>query len=575
MRIRIHQRAYAGAAFTIFLAACGGDSGTGPKASAPTIARVSPAQGTVGTELTITGAGFKSGVTVLVGAIAATNVELTDATTLYATVPVGVTAGQAYSVTVRNSDGGSTQHVGAFTPVAPTLLYVNGATRPSGNSGSTVILEGTAFGDIQGTGQVLFSDGAGGTIAAAIASADDWTDTFILTTVPAGAVTGGVMVRTATGTSAALAFALTTNAQFSPSTIMWTATTALPVGLSGHDAAVATTQTSGPTGPTATSNMVYVTGGADSAYAPGTGVYFSTVQSNGQLGTWTTTAPLPAARAFHASAIATPFNSRVRGAGFIYVLGGATTAAGAPSSTIYRAALDPSGLVGTWQAVAELPLALHSMGAVLFRGDLYVAGGSTTGNAPVSGVYRARIDSLGTLGAWQTLPALPSARTYHGLAQFGGSLYVLGGEDGTVSPNDSSTASSTTRLNEVLYAKIDLRTGGFTGPSWTVNGSNLSKAVGKHTAVVAGGSVLVTGGLYNGASTGSSEESYAQLKTDGTVSSFAGATGAHTIASAGGKNLFNHAAIGYVDASGVAHVLVLGGDDVNAPGKKRSEVWFY
>jgi hypothetical protein len=59
------------------------------------------------------------------------------------------------------------------------------------------------------------------------------------------------------------------------------------------------------------------------------------------------------------------------------------------------------------------------------------------------------------------------------------------------------------------------------------------------------------------------------------VSSFSGATGSHTIASAGGANLFNHAALSYVDANGVAHVLVLGGDDVNAPGKKRAEVWFY
>jgi hypothetical protein len=30
-----------------------------------------------------------------------------------------------------------------------------------------------------------------------------------------------------------------------------------------------------------------------------------------------------------------------------------------------------------------------------------------------------------------------------------------------------------------------------------------------------------------------------------------------------------------VDGAGVAHVLVLGGDDVNAPGKKHKEVWFY
>lgn len=33
--------------------------------------------------------------------------------------------------------------------------------------------------------------------------------------------------------------------------------------------------------------------------------------------------------------------------------------------------------------------------------------------------------------------------------------------------------------------------------------------------------------------------------------------------------------VAYTDATGVSHVLVLDGDDVNAPGKKRAEVWFY
>ncbi len=45
--------------------------------------------------------------------------------------------------------------------------------------------------------------------------------------------------------------------------------------------------------------------------------------------------------------------------------------------------------------------------------------------------------------------------------------------------------------------------------------------------------------------------------------------------SLGGVNLFNHAAIGYVDASGVAHVMILGGDDVSNQGTRRANVYFY
>jgi hypothetical protein len=447
---------------------------------------------------------------------------------------------------------------------------VNGATRPSANAGSTVILEGAAFGDVQGVGQVLFTDGAGGTVAATIASPDDWTDTFIITTLPAGAATGAVKIKTATGMSAALALTLVSNSQFSPSAIQWTKTTSLPAGVSGHSAAFATVQ-----GATSADNFVYVTGGADSTNAPRASVWFASVQASGQLGSWNTGSLLPAGRAFHASLVATPFNSRVKGTGYIYVLGGVTDAAGAPASTIYRAPLLTDGGVGVWESLGDLPAPLHSTDAVLFRGEIYIAGGSTTANSPVATVYRARLDSLGALGPWQSMAALPSARTYHSLAQFGGALYVFGGETSALPPNDANAASSATRLNEVAYAKLDLRTGAINAAGWVVNSAGLTKAVGKHTAVAAGGNVLVTAGLYNGASTGSSEESYAQFRTDGTVSSFSGATGSHTITSAGGSNLFNHAALSYVDAGGVAHVLVLGGDDVNAPGKKRPEVWFY
>jgi hypothetical protein len=67
---------------------------------------------------------------------------------------------------VKNPGGGEVVLSNAFMAIEPVLSFVNSATKPSGNTGSTVILEGKAFGDLQGQGEVLFSDGAGGTIAA-------------------------------------------------------------------------------------------------------------------------------------------------------------------------------------------------------------------------------------------------------------------------------------------------------------------------------------------------------------------------------------------------------------------------
>jgi hypothetical protein len=446
---------------------------------------------------------------------------------------------------------------------------VNGATLPTGTVGSTVIIEGSNFGNVQGSSQVLFSNGTAGTVPAVVASAINWSDGFIVTTVPAGAAGGNLVVQTSLGTSTAVVFTITQNAPFSPSTVAWLGTNSLPVALSGHAAAFA--EIRGP----AITRVIYAIGGENNANTLQSSVYYATVGATGSVAGWTATTPLPAALAFHRAVIATPANSKVSGLGFVYVLGGSSNAAGTqPVSTIYRGTLAADGTISGWTQAATLPAALHSFGAAIFLGNLYIWGGATTNNIPVATAYRTSIDATGALGTWQSEAALPSARAYFGFGSFGGFLYAFGGDGGTIAPNDGSTSSSTA-LSDVVYAQIDLRTRDILTAGWTLNANKLKKAVVKHTSVVAGGSVLVTGGLYTGAATGSSEESYAQLNSDGSVGTFNGATGSNTISSAGGGNLFNHAAVGYTDGSGTFHVMVVGGDDVNTPGTKHNTVFFY
>src|SRR5712692_8387379 len=101
----------------------------------------------------------------------------------------------------------------------PVIADVNGATQPSGPKGSTVVIDGQNFGTTQGSGALLFTN-----TTRRIVSASDWTNTFIVTTVPSGAATGPVVVKTSGGTSNAVTFTLTQNAAFSPSAITWTAT---------------------------------------------------------------------------------------------------------------------------------------------------------------------------------------------------------------------------------------------------------------------------------------------------------------------------------------------------------------
>lgn len=473
------------------------------------------------------------------------------------------------AATLLAACGGSSGPTGPSGP--PVVNLVNGATAPSASAGATVVIQGTNFGSSQAVaaGHVVFTTTAGGRDTATIASTGDWTNLLIVTTLPSGVPLGKdtLFVETLAGTSAPVIFTVVAKVAFSPSTVSWASTTALPVGLSGHAVAAATLPGTTPT------SVVYVAGGADSTDAPRDSVLYATVSSSGALGPWTRTTVLPAPVAFAAAVVATPFNAPVTGNSFLYLIGGDSTGSGKPVATVYLGTIDASGAVAAWRTTTPLPTAVHSLGAVIFNGNVYVAGGSGSGNAPVATVYRAGIQSDGTLeAAWHAQPSLPFARSYLGFGANGTFLYAFGGDSGTVTPNDSSLSAHT--ISDVAYAQVDVHTGDLAG-AWTTGANKLKKAVSKHTAVVAGGNVLITAGLYNGASTGSTEESYAALNPDGSTSAFNGATGSNTISSSGGGNLFNHASTGYVDATGVFHVLVVGGDDVNTPTKKRTGVFHY
>ena len=562
-------RRYAVLGAALLLAGCG-DEPTGPfDGPRPTIISVQPTTGTAGTDLRITGSNFRSGAAVTVGGLSATDVEVIGSD-LFARVPPEVTAGTTYDITVRNTDAATATLSQAFSTVPPTLRFVNAATKPSGNPSSTVIVEGNAFGDIRGGGRVLFSDGAGGTVASAITGAEDWTDTFILTTVSAGADSGPVFVETATGQSESLPFTITQNATFSPSTISWTQTESLPVGLSGHSATfVPIVDETG-----ITVQRVYVVGGTPDDSMPTTGVRYSSIQTDGSLTAWLPGSQLARGVTHHGTVAATPFNSKVQGSGYLYVLGGIEENGGGPVGTISRIPLNQDGTTDASEPAGTLPVSLHSLGAAVFRSTIYLAGGAETDDSPVSSVYRAAIDSLGHIGQWEELPSLPEARAYHHLVSFGGFLYAVGGDTDAVSIDEAGFHQNQTKLSTVAHARINLRSG-LLPLGWVVSGSAMQKARSKHQALAAGGSLFVSSGLYAAAGNGSSENIFATINPDGSLGSFNGATGSNTLESVGGVNLFNTRAIGYVDGDGVAHVMILGGDDVNDPGSKSEKAIFY
>src|SRR6185503_15192918 len=167
----------------------------------------------------------------------------------------------------------------------------------------------SAFGDAK-HGKVFFTGSGGTPIQATIAdSINDWTDSYIVTSVPNGVPnTSGITVQTATGATSPISFSLITGATFSPSVINWTRTVDLPAPLQGLGAAFVPPSNVGINA----SNYVFVVGGAaDQTNAATTSVFRAQAEQSGALSAWTTVGSLPSARAYHATAAATAFTAAI------------------------------------------------------------------------------------------------------------------------------------------------------------------------------------------------------------------------------------------------------------------------
>ena len=590
-------------ALVLVATGCGG-GGSG-KAPAPTVSGITPATGTVGTVVSLSGANFTGTPTVTftpAAGGAAVQAVLVSATTaaVEAQVPaLDAAPGSVYGVTVTNSDGQGAGLSSAFTMAAPVVTDLNGGLSGSGTVNSLFVVDGANFGDLTVAPPagytVDFRDVATGAVLASAAVAftgGDWQNIFVVATVPSlpASTTYDVTLTTPSGTSAARKFAVVASVSFSPSTIAWASTAPLTTAAQGFPAVVAPISVDSG-GTTVTTSYLYALGGNTGTAASAIGkqanvasVSFDRLSDSpgGSLaGAWTATAPLPAARGFSAAVAANGTNSLVPGYGNLYVLGGLDDA-GAATGTVTFASLNADGTIpttgaGAWAATTPLPQPLYAHGAVLFHGRIYVAGGYDATGAPVAKVWSAKIAADGTLGAWRAELDLPVALAYHQLLSAAGYLYVVGGTT-TANVEPLSTAQSAGSSSAVYLAQINIRNGGLKGTAWTTNSASTGKSREKFSAVVAGSYVLLSGGLYNGVGpSGSSEQSYAAIATDGSVGSFNGATGAHTIASlvSGGYAFFNHAAAYYVDAAPAPapHVLVIGGEDVGT-GTPQASVWY-
>ncbi|MBI5597448.1 MAG: VCBS repeat-containing protein [Elusimicrobia bacterium] len=219
---------------------------------------------------------------------------------------------------------------------------------------------------------------------------------------------------------------------------------------------------------------LYVTGGIVSGTASAE-VWSAPVSQSGAVGTWSRHVDMPAPRESHAVVVQ---------GGRLYVLGGFD---GVAKDTVYWAPVSPDGSVGDWRQGRSLPAARFKLAAVTDGGWLYAIGGDN-GVISQSTVYAAPLAADGSIGAWSSATALPSARNSHAAAVSEGFVYVAGG----LGAGLSATAWSAPLA------------GASVGP-WTAQAA-LGTAVFRHSLLALPGRLLAVGGHDGNAAVGTLQQ---------------------------------------------------------------------
>ena len=149
----------------------------------PTISGVSPAYGTIGTSVTVTGNNFGSSQgssTIQFNGVAATSITSWTNTQIVAVVPSNATTGPVL-VTVGSIPSNNNFSFAFYHPV------VTSVTPSTAQVGATVTVAGSGFGNAQNWGSQVSFNGTSGDVLS-------WSDTSIMVNVPTGATSGPLTV---------------------------------------------------------------------------------------------------------------------------------------------------------------------------------------------------------------------------------------------------------------------------------------------------------------------------------------------------------------------------------------------
>jgi len=221
----------------------------------------------------------------------------------------------------------------------------------------------------------------------------------------------------------------------------------------------------------ATPDFLFVVGGNTFNSTKQSQVWYARIGPGGQLGSWVPTSPMPQALMSHTTLLENRH---------LFVVGGRNN--DGVQASVFSAPLQDDGTLGNWKTLRSLPQPRHGHATVAANGYLFVLGGANVSDDPSDTIYRTAVNADGTLGAWTTLSrTLPVPLEGHAAAVINDYLFVVGGWGG----------NPPGMRDEVYKAALDIE--GDLGLWEPVK--PLPQPLWLHAATVAGGGLLVSGGL--------------------------------------------------------------------------------
>lgn len=167
-------------------------------------------------------------------------------------------------------------------------------------------------------------------------------------------------------------------------------------------------------------DYIYIVGGIDGDDRYVTTVEYAHIEDDGSLGPWQSTSDLNEGRFY---------NAVVAANGWLYTLGGGSGERGHenyPIDSLERARINGDGSLGPWEVVSHMNTARRGLKAVLHGNTLYAIGGYD--GQFLKSIERTTLNADGSIGEWQTEQHESIIDRYiHSAAIHGDALYLLGG----------------------------------------------------------------------------------------------------------------------------------------------------